>query len=59
MSGKRVGVSHCLELLPDRKLSITGDDADLEVAVLIALGDQNIARCGSLFCHDFYLKGMG
>jgi hypothetical protein len=57
VGGKRVGMPHRLEFLLDRKLRITRDDADLEVAVLIALRDQNVARRGGVFCHDFYLQG--
>ncbi|MGH9237311.1 MAG: hypothetical protein ACRD3G_04650 [Vicinamibacterales bacterium] len=56
MSGKRVGMPHCFELLLNRKLRITRDDADREVAVLLPLRDQNVARRGGLFCHEFYLK---
>ncbi len=54
MCGEGVGMAHRLELLPDRELRIARDDADLEVAVLSALRNQNIALRGRLFWHDFY-----
>jgi hypothetical protein len=58
MCGERMGMPHGFEFLTNRDLRITRDDADLEVAVLLALRDQHVARSGGLFCHDCYLNGM-
>ena len=58
MCGECVGMAHRLELLPDRELGIAWDDADLGVAVLVALRDQNVPVRGALFCHDFHLNEL-
>ena len=59
VSSKRVGMPDRFEFLTNGELRITWDDADLEVAVLVALLDQNVARGGGLFCHGFCLQRNG